>query len=144
MSDPPKPSSDISLPADFHFGQIDSIPTDRRRERQTNLAVLWRSRRRRQFLRIHPLALWQPSPAAGSGKDSIRSSAPTTLRSTESKATRVIGLHAATKVEHRQVSPSSMRRYPWQRIRSNVSCNNPWENHDLAWLQKSVASGDTT
>jgi hypothetical protein len=29
MSDPTKPSSDISLPADFHFGEIDSIPTDR-------------------------------------------------------------------------------------------------------------------
>jgi hypothetical protein len=29
MSDPTKPETNISLPADFHFGQIDSMPTDR-------------------------------------------------------------------------------------------------------------------
>lgn len=29
MSDPTKPASNISLPANFHFGQIDSMPTDR-------------------------------------------------------------------------------------------------------------------
>lgn len=29
MSDPTKSSNDISLPASFHFGQIDSMPTDR-------------------------------------------------------------------------------------------------------------------
>ena len=29
MSDPTKPAGNISLPANFHFGQIDSMPTDR-------------------------------------------------------------------------------------------------------------------
>jgi hypothetical protein len=29
MSDPTRPASNISLPPDFHFGQIDSMPTDR-------------------------------------------------------------------------------------------------------------------
>ncbi|MDP9049949.1 MAG: hypothetical protein M3O31_04385 [Acidobacteriota bacterium] len=29
MNDPKKPSSNISIPSDFHFGQIDSMPTDR-------------------------------------------------------------------------------------------------------------------